>query len=198
MLFGAMKMKTLLALVVVLVLISLPAESSANFANKEYDAGLSIGYWFPGTIDIEGTDVDQDGGILFRAIGDMYVAPKFAVGAYFNYWSGTMSYGSLEVDAWFYEIGVAMKPRIILSPTMALKPGLNIGYRKSDRESLSAGETTEADGLGVNLSVELQILLQNGYIFYVDGGFFSQPAGGNEDADVTWAPIMYLSVGIGF
>jgi len=26
-------------------------------------------------------------------------------------------------------------------------------------------------------------------------GFMSQPAGGNSDVDVTWAPIFYLTVG---
>ena len=119
--------------------------------------------------------------------------PKFAVGAYFNYSSFTASYGGYDADADFYEFGIALKPRFILNATTAVKPGLNIGYRK-----LSVEGYDDADGLGLNLSIEVQFMLEGGYVFFIDGGFLSQPAGGNDDVDITWAPIVYLAAGIVF
>ena len=42
----------------------------------------------------------------------------------------------------------------------------------------------------IPVSPELNILLQ--------GSFISQPAGGNDDADVTFAPIIYFGAGVEF
>lgn len=151
-----------------------------------------------GTIDIEGIEVDKDPGLLFRAFADSYVVPKFAVGCFFNYSSVTLSYGTESVDGDFYEFGIAMKPRFFLSPVVAVKPGLNIGYRKGSIESYSPGMDTETDGLGVNMSVEFQYLMDNDYILLFEGGFLTQPTGGNDDASVTWAPIPYFSIGLCF
>ncbi|TAL38869.1 MAG: hypothetical protein EPN93_03830 [Spirochaetes bacterium] len=181
-------------------------EAGKGFAGKEYDLGISLGIWFPGNINIDSdlvaVDADKSSGLLVRAFADAYVAPKFAVGAYGNYSKATLKAGGLESDATFYEFGVAMKPRFLLSPTVALKPGLNIGYRNSTRETIAGLDAADADlsadGMGLNLSVELQIMIEGGYIFHIDGGFLSQPVGGTDDADVAWAPIMYLAAGITF
>jgi hypothetical protein len=170
-----------------------------SFTGKEYEIGLEGGWWFPGTIDIEDANVDKSGGLLIRVFADMFVAPKFLVGGYLNYSTATVEYAGYEADADFYELGIAFKPRFLLSPTMALKPGLNIGYRQSKRDRLDVEPPdveTDADGLAVNVSVELQFKLTGGYVFFIDGGFLTQPSGGNDDADVTWGPIMYLCAGI--
>lgn len=176
-------------------------DSVSGFEAKAYDIGFALGLWLPGTISIEDVDLDKSAGPLFRAFADAYLMPKFAVGAYFNYSSATLEYGKYEVDADFYEFGVSLKPRFIVSPVVALKPGLNIGYRKSTREKLageSATTDTDIDGLAVNLSIEIQYLINNDYIVFFEGGFLSQPTGGDSDADVTWAPIIYIAAGICF
>lgn len=170
-----------------------------SFTGKEYEIGLEGGVWLPGTIDIEDANVDKSAGPLIRVFADMYVAPKFLVGGYLNYSTATVEYAGYEADADFFELGIAFKPRFLLSPTTALKPGLNIGYRQSKRDRLdveSPDVETDADGLAVNLSVELQFKLTGGYVFFIDGGFLTQPSGGNDDADVTWGPILYLCAGI--
>jgi hypothetical protein len=90
------------------------AEESAaggGFEAKEYDLGLVLGLWMPGTIDVEGVSLDKTAGPLFRAFADAYLMPKFAVGAYFNYSSATLEYGTLSASADFYEFGIALKPR---------------------------------------------------------------------------------------
>lgn len=176
--------------------------AARSFEEKEFDIGAAAGVWLPGTISIEDLDLDKSAGLLVRVFGDAYLMPKFAVGAYFNYSTATLEKNSIEVDATFWELGIALKPRFVLSPTVALKPGLNVGYRNSNRDRVAGFDDPDddlsADGLGLNLSVELQILLEGGYIFFVEGGFLSQPAGGTDDVDVTWAPIMYLAGGVAF
>lgn len=176
--------------------------STEKFEAKQYDIGFSAGFWLPGTITIEDVDADKKIGPLVRIFYDSYINPKFAVGAYFNYSSAVISYETLEADADFLEFGIALKPRFFIGPDMALKPGLNMGYRMANRELLIGYESpdtnTKSKGLGVNLSVELQFMQDDDYIFFVEGGFLSQPTGGNSDADVTWGPILYLTCGLTF
>jgi len=176
--------------------------STEKFETKQYDIGFSAGFWLPGTITIEDVDVDKKIGPLVRIFYDSYINPKFAVGAYFNYSSAVISYDTLEADADFLEFGFALKPRFFIGPDMALKPGLNLGYRMANRELLIGYESpdtnTESKGLGVNLSVELQFMQNDDYIFFIESGFLSQPTGGNSDADVTWGPILYITCGLTF
>jgi hypothetical protein len=182
-----------------------PAEvpfSTEKFEAKQYDIGFSAGFWLPGTITIEDVDVDKEIGPLIRIFYDSYINPKFAVGGYFNYSSAVISYETLEANADFLEIGIAFKPRFFIGPDMALKPGLNIGYRMANRELLmgyeAADTNTKSKGMGVNLSVELQFMQKDDYIFFVESGFITQPTGGNSNADVTWGPILYLTCGLAF
>jgi len=174
--------------------------SSSTFESRGYDLGLVLGFWMPGTISADdyvsgdGVDLDKSAGPLFRAFADAYVVPKFAVGCFFNYSSMTLSYGSIEADASFYEFGIAMKPRFVVSPVVAIKPGLNIGYRSGTIEGYSG----DSDGLALNLSLEVQYLIDGDYILFFEGGFLTQPVGGTTDYEVTWAPIIYLAGGICF
>jgi hypothetical protein len=181
-------------------------DADKGFITRDYDLGISLGMWFSGNVNIDtdttGIDVDKQGSLLVRAFADAYVAPKFAVGVYGNYSKFTLKSSDYDasVSGTLFEFGVSLKPRFLLSPEVAIKPGLNIGYRSTSRASMP-GETNvdlSADGMGLNLSVELQIKLEGDYIFHIDGGFLSQPVGGTDDADVTWAPIMYLAAGITF
>jgi hypothetical protein len=160
----------------------------------EGELGIGMGIWLSGDINIDGTDVNKDGGFLLRLIGDYYVTPKFAVGAYFNLSRGEIE-GVVDYNCW--EFGASLKPRFLLTEELSLKPGINIGYRRS---VLKAGGFTsdDVDGLAINLSVELQYHIGTGLIPFLDIGFLSQPAGGTTDADVTWPPIVYLSAGVAY
>jgi hypothetical protein len=169
---------------------------SAQTASQELDAevGISLGIWLPGTILIEGYDVDKDGSLLLRLIADYYVAPRLAVGAYFNTSSGKLE-ESVAFSTW--EIGMAFKPRFVLSDELALKPGLGIGYR-SGVAKYGGYSSPDIDGFAVNGGVELQYHLGTGPIPFVELGFLSQPVGGTSQIDIVWAPIFYLSAGVGY
>jgi len=46
--------------------------------------------------------------------------------------------------------------------------------------------------------IELQYLIGSDYTVFGDFGFLTQPTGGNDVADITWAPIFYIAGGICF
>ncbi len=167
--------------------------NTADFDAKNYDFGLSVGMWMGGTVTIEDFDVDKDAGLLFRGFADAYLLPKFAVGCFFNYSSVEASYGNYSASGDIYEFGVSLKPRFVVSAVTAVKPGLNLGYRKGQLEGQDS-----ITGLGINLSIELQYIMNNDYIVFFEGGFLSQPTGGNADVSVTWAPIPYFAIGLCF
>ncbi len=176
------------AIILVFTLLAIPVYGQ-SIMDKTRDLGVTAAYWLSGDISIEGVDIEKDGGFLLRAFGDFYLMPKLAMGMYFNF--APVSAGG--EDATLYEFGGSIKPRFMLDKDMALKPGLNLGYRFSTADV----EALEIDAFGINLSVELQKQLDN-MMIHGEFGFLAQPAGGNEYADVTFAPIFYFGGGFTF
>jgi hypothetical protein len=199
-------MKQVLAVVIALlfsIIFISPTFAEDSLESRQRDIGLFGGVIFPGTINIDwgedDIDLDTQTGFMLKAYFDQFVSPVFGVGIYAQYVSTTLEYEDLEADADMYEFGFGFKTKFMISPAIALKPGLEIGYRKSDRESLAPGDDeTDADGLAINVAAEIQFMFSNGYIFSLMPGFITQPVGGNDDTDVTWAPIIYLMAGIVF
>lgn len=171
-----------------------------SFTDRGSDIGLSGGMWLSGDIyvDIIEDDIEKESSFMFRAIADTYLMPKFAVGVYFNYSAPSFSYYSMEGDATMTEFGITMKPRFVMGPRIAIKPGFNIGYRKFESDITINDKKLSIEGLGLNLSVEIQFMTSGNYIFYLEPGFLAQPAGGNNDTDVTFGPIFYILGGICF
>jgi hypothetical protein len=161
---------------------------SADLEAKTFELGASAGYWFSGNVIIEGVDVDKDGAFLLRLFADSYLMPRIAFGGYFNF----SPYSQSGIDITMFEFGATIKPRFIVAPDFAIKPGLNIGYRFTTSDL----EVAEISALGINLSVEIQKSLP-GVIIFGEIGFLSQPSGGNSTVEVTFAPIFYVSAGIG-
>ncbi len=93
----------------------------------------------------------------------------------------------------FYEIGISIKPRFFIKNDIAIKPGLNFGYRLSQANF----PVLETNGFALNVSLELQKRLAN---IGLNGeiGFLSQPYGESDQVEVTFTPIFYLGVGITF
>lgn len=162
--------------------------SSTDLEGKSFDLGVSAGYWFGGNVVIQGFDVDKDGAFLLRIFADSYLMPRFAVGGYFNF----SPYSQEGVSITMFEFGAGIKPRFLLAPDFAIKPGLNIGYRFTTSDISAA----EISALGINVSVEFQKAMP-GVLLFGEFGFLPQPSGGNADIEVTFAPIFYFTVGVG-
>ena len=162
--------------------------SSTDLEGKSFDLGVSAGYWFGGNIVIEGFDVEKDGAFLLRIFADSYLMPRFAFGGYFNF----SPYSQSGIDITMFEFGAGIKPRFLLAPDFAIKPGLNIGYRFTTSEL----DAAEISALGINVSVEFQKAMP-GVLLFGEFGFLSQPSGGNSAVEVTFAPIFYVTAGVG-
>ncbi|MBN2424546.1 MAG: hypothetical protein JXR46_14005 [Calditrichaceae bacterium] len=183
-----MNKKVMVVMLVVFTLSAMPL-SGQDIMDRTRDIGITAAYWLSGDISVEGGTTEKDGSFLLRTFADFYLMPKLAMGVYFNF----APYSQNDIDVTLYEFGGSIKPKFMLDKDLALKPGLNIGYRLSSSDL----ELFEIDALGLNLSVELQKQMDN-MLIHGEFGFLAQPAGGNEWADVTFAPIIYFGGGITF
>lgn len=177
-------------ILIIMVFIFAVTVSPAKSETDTLDVCISGNFWLPGTINVEGFDADKSGGLLFRGFVDSLVAEKLTMGAFLNL---APSVEVEEESASMYEIGGSLKYRA-MAGEMPLKIGINIGYRKMDSDIID----DEVEGLGINLSAELQFNTQGSFVPFIEAGFLTQPSGGNEDAEVTWSPIVYFGGGVAF
>jgi hypothetical protein len=160
------------------------------------DFGITTALWLSGDVRIAypGFDVEKNTGFLLRVFYDAYIMEKFGVGAYVSF--SPISWGSSDLGATMYEFGCSLKPRFPLGDgDVVIKPGLNIGYRTI------SSDFADADGinaLGLNVSVEIQYNIKNVFVPYLEIGFLAQPAGGNDNSDITFPPIIYFGAGVAF
>ncbi len=188
-------MKKLLLPIFIFLNISVFCQVS-SFSSKTADYGIAVGAWFGGEVSLADldADIDKETGLLLQAFADFYLMEKLAMGVYVNYSNASFEETDETTDV--FEIGGSIKPRFILSGgSLAIKPGLQIGYRT---ESIDIEGAEDIMGLGVNVSVEFQFATESNITPFGVIGFLSQPAGGNDDTDVTFGPIFYLGAGVAF
>jgi hypothetical protein len=205
------------------------------FKSKTYDAGISAGICGGGSLSMDMTDYDvnKKTGFLVKGYYDAYLIPQLACGAYISYFlapanisytkstitpvylgNGQYQYVSTETNYSYdfrnqvIEIGGSIKPRFFVGSTWAIKPGLNMGYRRvyfheSDLDAAgflqyfnSKHKKAVADGMGVNLSVEAQYSYSQDLSLYVEAGFLTQPFGGTLNVTtLQFGPILYFTIG---
>jgi hypothetical protein len=180
---------------------SFSAAYARAFEDKKIEFGLAPGLLFSGDVYISllGGKVTQQSNFLLRSYVDAYVIPQIAFGLYFNYSSLNLE-NDLEIfgkeikksGTSIIGVGGTIKPKFIISPTVAIKPGFSIGHR----QFFGDNEFSKWKGLGLNGSCEIQYLLPNQLVLFGETGFLYQPYGGNEDTDVTFDPIFYFVLGI--
>lgn len=108
---------------------------------------------------------------------------NFGVGMYINIGSPWYDgFGETSMT----EIGPVLKWKIKIDK-IVLVPTLYVGYRYYDQKA--------GDGLGINFSGIIQYPLDK-FTPFLDLGFFSQPAGGNDATDITYAPVFGIGGGI--
>jgi len=174
-------------LIIAIISMSFSNIFAVDLKAKQYDFGFVLGYWMSGDVSISGFTAEKEGSVLIRGFADAYLIQKLAMGVYFNF--SPIEQDGEEITV--FEFGGSIKPRFFIQDDLAIKPGLNIGYRSTSGEF----DLMETDGFGVNLSVEVQKALEKMVISF-EGGFLAQPAGGNEWIDLTYAPIFYIGVGV--
>ncbi len=149
---------------------------------------FSAGYLFEGEVYVWAPN-------RYGSVGETFLLKTDYTG-YFSDYFGLGGYVALGKPYYYafeqigmYEIGVVAKARFKAGDKFLFKLPLYIGYRNYDS---SAGR-----GLAINLSGVLQYQGEKIKPF-LDLGFLTQPAGGNEGTDMTFAPVFQASVGICF
>ena len=181
-----------------LVTLLLPSGLNAqnSLAERTHDFGISAGYIFEGSAyfaeDEEYTA--HTAGLMIRAFWDQFIMEQFGVGLFVQGALTDFPRYTTDSGAVLLEAGFSLKPRFFLGEKMAVKPGLNVGYRTY----LADDEYAEGDGLGLNLGIELQYDLAASLLPFLEVGFLSQPWGGNDETDITYDPIIYFQLGIAF
>ena len=183
-------MRTFLNLIIIFVLLS-TFISSGQAQNQEWNLNFKGGVLFPGTVSIEGFEVDTETGWIFNVAGDAMVAEKLSMGGYFFY-AGTSEEIS-EETANIMSIGGTLKGRFTLRSGTQIRPGVIFAYQTTTGDVFD-----DVKGFNIGFTGEVAFPLENNRAIVGELGFTSQPSGGNEDADVTWAPILYITIGYEF
>jgi len=178
---------TVIILVVLFMTQILPLQAQSQSWNFNIKGGILL----PGTVTIEGFDVDTDMGWIANAAFDALLAEKFSMGGYFFY-AGTSPEESDE-SANIMSIGGTLKARFTLQGGTQIRPGVIFAYQMTTGDVFD-----DVTGFNVGFTGEVAFPLRNKNAIVTEIGFTSQPSGGNSDADVTWAPIFYLTVGYEF
>jgi len=174
-------------IVIFLVLMTSLAQAQSQSWNFNIKGGILL----PGTVTIEGSDVDTDMGWIANAAFDALLAEKVSMGGYLFYAGTTPEEG--DASANILAIGGTIKARFTLQGGTQIRPGVILAY-----QMVSGDVFDDVSGLNVGFTGEVAFPLKNKNAIVTEIGFTSQPSGGNADADVTWAPIFYLTLGYEF
>jgi hypothetical protein len=172
-------------------LIVLFVASFATSQEQSWNVNFKGGLLFPGTVSVEGYDVDTEMGWMIHGYFDGVVAPKLSLGGFILF-AGT-SAADFDESANIITLGGTIKGRFKAGTSIYLRPGLALGYQMIGGDAFE-----DVKGLNISAIFELVKSLQNKNAIVGELGFITQPAGGNEDADVTFGPIFYLTVGYEF
>jgi len=180
-------MLTIFTLVIFLILMTSLSQAQSQSWNFNIKGGLLL----PGTVTIEGFDVDTDMGWIVNTAFDALIVEKLSMGGYLFY-AGTSPEESDE-SANILAIGGTIKARFTLQGGTQIRPGVILAY-----QMVSGDVFDDVSGLDVGFTGEVAFPLKNKNAIVAEIGFTTQPAGGNADADVTWSPIFYLTLGYEF
>jgi len=181
--------KTILVILVALLLFG----SVAQAQKQEWNWNIKGGIMLPGTVSIEGFDADTELGWIANTAFDAMVAEKLSMGVYFFYSGITEAETGESLSANLMSIGGTLKGRFTLRGGTQLRPGVIFAYQTTTGDAFD-----DISGLNVGFTFEAAFPLKDFNAIVAELGFTTQPAGGNEDADVTWGPIFYLTVGYEF
>jgi len=176
--------------IALLSILALPTSSQAGF---ELSTGL--GGHFGGEVDTDIGTFDTDGGYLQKISLDFFPTRYLGLGLYNAF--GTTALGGVD-DTILVEVGLAIKPRLTAEDLLGdvdllVTPDIMIGYRGLFPDTLDS-----SSGLALNFGLDLRARWDNGFSAFIEPGFFAQPVGGNSDTDVTFSPIGFVLLGVGY
>jgi len=188
-----MRKHILWSMVAAALLVSFPGKGFG----EGFLLGVKGGVLFPGTMtisveDVTEFDVDTEMGWMVGVKGDGMVAERFSMG-FFLQRIGVKA-KDMEGEAAVTTIGGTLKGHFGQPDGVKFRPGLAIGYQMVSHEEFSE----DTQGLDMGAVLEVAIPTSKAGAVDIELGFISQPVGGNDDFDLTFAPILYLNVGYEF
>jgi hypothetical protein len=188
------RFRFILSSIVLLLLVPGTLAGQETFPARTHDFGLSAGFLFEGSAYFAEADEysAHTEAVMVRIFYDRFIMEQLAFGVFGQTALTDFPRYTTDSGATLIEAGFSIKPRFFIGEKMAVKPGLNVGYRLYEADE----EFVAGDGLGLNLGVEFQYDMGMAFLPFGEIGFLSQPWGGNEDTDITYDPILYLQVGI--
>ena len=181
--------RSILIIVIALLLFGSFAHAQKQSWNMNFKGGILL----PGTVTVEGYDGDTNLGWIINTAFDAVVAEKLSMGGYFFYSGTSEAETGEDLSANIMTIGGTLKGRFALRGGTQLRPGVIFAYQLTSGDAFD-----DVTGLNVGFTFEAVFPLKDFNAIVGEIGFTSQPSGGNSDADVTWAPIFYLTVGYEF
>jgi hypothetical protein len=163
-------------------------------APRSWNIGAKAGLLLPGSVYVDAYsfegDVDTDAGAAVTVNVDAMVAPRLSVGL-FGFFA--TSEDELGADLAIATLGGTIKARFAASERVEVRPGLALGYQRIERDPAS---TT---GFDIGAFVEIAVPRAGSRTEWLfEGGFITQPTGGDEYIDLSFGPILYITAGIGY
>ncbi len=160
---------------------------------SESSFSLKAGMLFEGEFYSDPPDAyfATDSGLMLQLNLETMLAEKMSAGVLYSRANTAVSNDDTVINTY----GVTLKAHINPDKAIKIRPGIAIGYQTIEFDS---SQSDNIKGLGIGAFIELLFSNIAGVDVVTELGFITQPAGGNEDIDLTFAPIMYLTGGINF
>jgi hypothetical protein len=177
--------------VMVILLLILVSASTVQAQKQSWNMNIKGGLMLPGTVTVEGYDGDTEMGWIGNLAFDALLAEKVSMGGYLFYSGITAE--DIDEGANILGIGGTIKARFTLKGGTQIRPGVILAYQMTSGDAFE-----DVTGFGVGFTGEVVFPLKDFNAIVAEIGFTSQPSGGNEDVEVTWSPIFYLTLGYEF
>lgn len=132
-----------------------------------------------------------DSGLMLQFNLETMLAKKMSAGVFYLR-ANTGVYGE---SATINTYGITLKAHLNPDKSVKIRPGIAFGYQKIGIDATNSEDVT---GLDIGAFIEILFSSMGGYNVVTELGIISQPAGGNTDIDLTFAPIVYLTGGVSF
>jgi hypothetical protein len=143
----------------------------------------------PGTVSVEGFESDTDAGFMLLGKLEAIVAEKLGVGG-----QVLLAFPNAgDESATLMNLGMILKLRLG-SPKFQVRPGVAFSYQRISGDYIEDA----IQGYSPGAFVELAFPFTQKMWGVPEVGFISQPDGGNDDVEVTFAPNFYLAFGVEF
>ncbi|MEZ4225335.1 MAG: hypothetical protein R3B13_30570 [Polyangiaceae bacterium] len=173
-----------------------PPMDTQDDEEESWNVGVKAGVLTAGSVYVEVADrsFDTSAGLLLLANVDAMVGKRLSMGAFVLNAHPSVTVLGTDYDATITTLGGTIKGRFGPSGGVSIRPGIAFGYQ------LISGDGPATDDVkGFDIGAVLEIAIPVGGLRVpLEVGFISQPAGGNDATDLTFAPIPYLAGGVEF